>query len=89
MYDLVKTPSQAGTAMTDIIHTRELDKYTRLIIRDVPINAPERYIWNIHFLDDEGEAYGSCSEGIWFDSVAAAIAAGRTYYLMELARDEE
>ena len=74
--------------MTDIIHTTDLDRYTRLTIRDVPINAPERYIWRIHFLDDEGDEQGSCSEGIWFDSVAAAIAAGRTYYLMELAQDE-
>ena len=75
--------------MTDIIHTTELDKHTCMVISDVPINAPERYIWNIHFLDDDGEAYGRCSEGVWFDSVAAAIAAGRTYYLMELARDKD
>lgn len=77
------------TARSDIIHSELLHQHYRLVVRDEPINAPERYIWNIHFLDDTCEQFGSASEGIWFDSIAAALAAGRTYYLMELAKDKE
>jgi hypothetical protein len=67
-----------------IVHSAKLDEHTQLIVKDFPQNEPERYTWRILFLDEAGSEYGSCSEGIWFDSTAAAIAAGRTYYLMEL-----
>ena len=72
-----------------IVYSDILSPHCRLIIKDEPVNAPEHYIWNIKFMDEDGEDFGSCSEGIWFDSTAAAIAAGRTYYLMELVRDDE
>lgn len=74
--------------MSDIIHTTQLDKHNRLIVRDVPENAPDRYIWRIEFLDDSSDYYGSCSEGVWFESVAAAIASGHTYHLMELVTED-
>lgn len=71
----------------EIIYTDILDEYTFLevMFRLKPKNSdePTTYRWYIRYFDKHGEYDGFASDGIWYDTHAAAEAGGRLHFFWE------
>lgn len=69
----------------EIIYQDMLAADVRLTVTLHDVSEPVRhsYTWRIHFLDETGESYGSANDGQWYESRAAAEAAGRLHFSLE------
>lgn len=66
-----------------IVHTEMLDQFTRLEIRLHDVRKANKYTFSIVFVDEQGESYGSASNGEQYETQSACHADAYIQYITQ------